>query len=411
MKNSESILKRQKYHSRFKNGDMDFTFNWAIGISQLIGLSASQLFFAVKDIKDGDPVGWRDGFAQLAKSQLDTISSAENKLFTGQKYMEIAYALRAELQYYNPLEPDFIEKVERFEEIFQKGIELLDVPMRAINIPFEDIYLPAYYLEHPQKNCPTLIMIGGGDTFREDLFYFAGYPGWKRDYNVLMIDLPGQGKVPSLGQCFRVDMDKPIKTAIDWLEVHAENKLDKLAIYGVSGGGYFTAQTVARDKRINAWIASTPITDVGLVFKKEFGAALKAPGWLIRAYTKFIGALNEGAEINLKKYAWQFGTDDFRYAVDEVLKQAIPVEAKMIDCPSLFLLGENEGQELIRQTEVLYQDLSKRGVSVTLRRFTAEEGADAHCQVNNLRLAHSVIFDWLDNIFDYQMPDDVRILI
>ena len=166
MKNSESILKRQKYHSRFKNGDMDFTFNWAIGISQLIGLSASQLFFAVKDIKDGDPIGWRDGFAQLAKSQLDTISSAENKLFTGQKYMEIAYALRAELQYYNPLEPDFIEKVERFEEIFQKGIELLDVPMKAINIPFEDIYLPAYYLEHPQKNCPTLIMIGGGEIGR-----------------------------------------------------------------------------------------------------------------------------------------------------------------------------------------------------------------------------------------------------
>lgn len=32
----------------------------------------------------------------------------------------------------------------------------------------------------------------------------------------------------------------------------------------------------------------------------------------------------------------------------------------------------------------------------TLRVFTEEEGAGEHCQMGNLRLATSVIYDWFD---------------
>lgn len=46
-----------------------------------------------------------------------------------------------------------------------------------------------------------------------------------------------------------------------------------------------------------------------------------------------------------------------------------------------------------------------RGVDVTLREFTAAEGADGHCQLNNLRLAHAVVFDWLDRVFGRDSGD------
>ena len=42
-----------------------------------------------------------------------------------------------------------------------------------------------------------------------------------------------------------------------------------------------------------------------------------------------------------------------------------------------------------------------------MRVFTAEEGADAHCQVNNFRLAHLTVFDWLDAIFNYKNYDGI----
>jgi hypothetical protein len=112
--------------------------------------------------------------------------------------------------------------------------------------------------------------------------------------------------------------------------------------------------------------------------------------------------------INLKKYAWQFGTTDFKTAIDGVMVQAKPVDCSGITCPSLFLVSEGEGPELQRQTRVLFDDFSRRGVRVTLREFTAAEGADGHCGLNKLRRVHLVIFDWLDRIFALE-PGNVRV--
>jgi hypothetical protein len=43
-----------------------------------------------------------------------------------------------------------------------------------------------------------------------------------------------------------------------------------------------------------------------------------------------------------------------------------------------------------------------------MREFVAAEGADAHCQINNLSLLQQVVFDWLDEVFEYQVADHYR---
>ena len=415
MKNTDEILQRHQSTIRFKNKDMDFMFNWVIGIGQILGLSAAQAFHAVEGIKDGDPTGWREGFKTQGNFQIEEAKKAKERkqhLIAGQSYIGAAYAYRAALQYTDPTKPPFKKDVKTMETAFIQGVEMMNIPLKAIEVPFEEIKLPGYYLEHDDKNRPTLIMVGGGDTFREDLFYFAGYPGWKRGYNVLMVDLPGQGTVPELGYHFRTDMNKPISVLIDWLENNAKRKPEKIAIYGVSGGGFFTAQGVTNDSRIDAWIASTPITDIVQVFKKEFGHALKAPNWLINTLTKIAENLNEGTNINLKKYAWQFGTSDFKKAIERVFAEAKPINIQKIKCPSLLLMGESEAEELKRQTVDLYEQLKERGENVTLREFIKAEGGDDHCQLNNLRLCHLVVFDWLDEVFEYSdRPTDPRKLV
>ena len=104
---------------------------------------------------------------------------------------------------------------------------------------------------------------------------FARYPGWKRGYNVVTVDSPGQGTSPGHGPHFRLDMNKPISAILDWLQTNAAVKPETIAVYGASGGGYFSAQAVAADDRIKAWIAATPIFDMATLFKREFGSALK----------------------------------------------------------------------------------------------------------------------------------------
>lgn len=411
MQKSDEIIKREKYPIRFKNQDMDFIFSWMLGVTQVIGMSHGQLFYAVHDIGDGDPDGWREGFSREGRFLVEEASRSEQNhrnLAAGEAYFGAAYAFRAALQFTDPNLHDFDELVKGMEDAFQQGVRLMSIPMRSIDVPFENAKLPGYYLEHDAEQHPTLLMVGGGDTFREDLFYFAGYPGWKRGYNVLMVDLPGQGKLPGLGQHIRADMDRPIIVCLDWLEANAVTESKDIAIYGVSGGGYFTAQAVANERRIKAWVASTPITDMAEVFRKEVGSAVRAPGFMLSAVMRLSGSFNKSAEINLKKYAWQFGTKDFKTAAEAVLQQAKPVDSTSITCPSLFLSGENEADELKRQAKALYEVLKNRGVDVSMHEFTAAEGGDAHCQLNNLRLCHEIVFDWLDRVFEHD-PGDVRL--
>ncbi|MBX3085173.1 MAG: alpha/beta hydrolase [Anaerolineae bacterium] len=407
MNENEAILQRQKFNTRFKNQDMDFMFNWAVGITQIIGMSAAQVFYAIHDIKDGDPTQWREGFRQQGAYQRERASvllAHKQPVVAGQFYLGAAYAYRAALHYTDPQAHDFVEQVGNMEKAFQEGVKLMGVPITPMEIPFEATTLSGYYLEHDAEPRPVVLMIGGGDTYREDLFYFAGYPGWKRGYNVLMVDLPGQGMMPARGQHFQVAMDYPIRVVLDWLEAHAAVKPQQIALYGVSGGGYFTAQAAA-DARIKAWIAATPIFDIATVFAREFGSALKTPGWLLNLTMRLVGSLNESAEINLAKYAWQFGTSDFKSAISGVFEQARVVDYAKITCPSLFLMSEGEGAELKRQTREVYDNFVQRGINVTLREFTAAEGADAHCQLNNLRLLHLVVFDWLDQLFAHESGD------
>ena len=413
MKEKEAIFTRHKFNTKFKDADMDFMMNWAIGISQIIGMAPSQIFYAVHDVRNGNPTDWRKGFLQQAQYQIERAKTSFNenqRIAIGQSYLGAAYAYRAALQYTNPNAAEFNEFVGQMEKTFQRGAELLDVPVRPVEIPFENTTLPGYLLEHDQEPRPVLMMVGGSDTFREDLFYFAGYPGWKRGYNVIMVDLPGQGVLPNRGQTFRVDMDTPIRTILDWLEKNASIKDGQVAIYGVSGGGYFTMQAVISDPRIKAWIAGTPIFDITEVYKHELGNnTLKTPGWLLNFFMKISGSFNESAKINLDKYAWQFGTSDFKSAIDAVMAQARTYDYSSISIPSLFLVTEGEGAELKRQAAVVYDDMLKRGVDVTLRKFTALEGADAHSVLNNMRLAHLVVFDWLDRVFQNEV-EDVRLL-
>ena len=66
-----------------------------------------------------------------------------------------------------------------------------------------------------------------------------------------------------------------------------------------------------------------------------------------------------------------------------------------VACPSLALVGLREGPEVLRQFDEFTSGVSG---PVTTQRFSPDDGADAHCQANNLRLADQVIYDWLDGL-------------
>jgi esterase/lipase len=88
---------------------------------------------------------------------------------------------------------------------------------------------------------------------------------------------------------------------------------------------------------------------------------------------------------------WQAGVSKISDAL-EMARQAKVERVDEITCPVLCMVGEGESEEQMAQARAFYNALKS---PKELHIFTAADGADAHCQINNLSLMQQVVFDWL----------------
>ena len=96
---------------------------------------------------------------------------------------------------------------------------LMEPPVESIEIPFEGTVLPGYFRKAATTNAPakTLLLLGGAETFAEELFFYIGPQALARGYNLLTVDLPGQGLLPLEGLFFRPDMLSS-ERILNWLD-------------------------------------------------------------------------------------------------------------------------------------------------------------------------------------------------
>lgn len=158
-------------------------FNWLLGIAEIFGFSHGELFYLAHKIgRNVQPDVWVNTFSEhadyLSACAADQMSSASSQSLANY-YLGATYAHRAALQFTDPFCKDYLPTVEKMEQAFAKAVKQLDAPIETVSIKYQETYLPGYYL-HCAALRPTLIMVGGGDTYREDLFYFAGYPAWQK---------------------------------------------------------------------------------------------------------------------------------------------------------------------------------------------------------------------------------------
>jgi hypothetical protein len=65
------------------------------------------------------------------------------------------------------------------------------------------------------------------------------------------------------------------------------------------------------------------------------------------------------------------------------------------------MYSESENTQFREQAEYAYKHVSSKIKDIIMT--TVAEGADLHCQVNNYAKSQQVMFDWLDELLDYQV--------
>jgi pimeloyl-ACP methyl ester carboxylesterase len=100
---------------------------------------------------------------------------------------------------------------------------------------------------------PIMIMAPGLDSTKEELHAYEE-PFLARGIAILAIDGPGQGEaeydIPIAG-----DYERAARAACDWIETRADLDAGRIAMWGVSLGGYYAPRATAYEKRIKACIA------------------------------------------------------------------------------------------------------------------------------------------------------------
>jgi dienelactone hydrolase len=301
------------------------------------------------------------------------------------------------------MDPDDPRKHEVYTQSrtsFQQFCRLSTPPIEILQIPYQDTWLPGYFATAGQgEPRPTALILSGWDGTCEELY--LGVPALlRRGYNALLFEVPGQiGTVhlhPELKM--RHDAEVPVGAVIDYALSRPDVDPDRLALAGFSMGGYFAPRAAAFDKRIKALIANPPNPEMRRLITMAMG--------LFDYVLQEEPIEDADSLVNWNDPVVQWFYNEARHrvgvkSVTEFLEAMRPYNLwgleDQITCPTLALAGQSELVAVEIFGKPWFDDLDcPKDYYV----FTAEEGAEMHCQLNNISRLYQVAFDWLDDVFD-----------
>jgi len=134
------------------------------------------------------------------------------------------------------------------------ALPMMRPPGVHVTIPFGNQSFKAVLrLPAGAKRPPVLIMAPGLDSTKEEIHAYEE-PFLARGIAVLAIDDPGQEEaeydIPICG-----DYERAAHAVVDWIEKRSDLDKNRIAMWGVSLGGYYAPRASAYEKRIRACIA------------------------------------------------------------------------------------------------------------------------------------------------------------
>lgn len=381
----------------FKDGDMDFHFgNLIMGSAGNGGVETGEAYYAASQIQDGDAASWQQQWFELARrveARGEQSLAGGHTVSARMQFLRAAYYYRLSVISMLPDDPQLKERAAAARELMRKAGALMDPPLEYIEIPFEDTVLPGFFRKAAQGDAPTktLIMIGGGETFAEDLYFYIAPQAFARGYNFMTVDLPGQGVLPSEGLVFRPDMYAPLQAVVDCAVGRPDVDTERLAMFGYSGGGGFAPQAAEHDPRIKAVVMSAAVVDAYPLFS-DMPEVVATPEE-IASWSSFHGNV-------VQVICWRWGVPmDTPSALAEANKGFI-FDPAGIDVPALIVVGEGEmkSEEVRRQQELAMDGFGNPDSKMVVT--PSNEGASNHCIMENRSIVGQVVFDWLDGIFE-----------
>ena len=195
----------------------------------------------------------------------------------------------------------------------------------------------------------------------------------------LAIDGPGQGEALRLqGITGRYDSEVPAGAAFDYVAQRPDVDPARIAIMGISMGGYYAPRAAAMDPRFAACVAWGGHFDYH-------------ESWIRRRREIESG----GTRVSAPYFhlLWVLGVPDMDAAMKKLEQFRLAGVAERISCPFLCVHGGNDTIVPVDYARRLFAAVGAQ--DKTLHVFDADEGGSEHCQGDNRILGATFVADWL----------------
>lgn len=268
---------------------------------------------------------------------------------------------------------------------YDRYLETSGYPGIKIQIPYEGTYLPGHFYRSPvaKEKAPLLIITPGRDTWGEDTIWVYD-EAIKRGIHCIVIEGPGQGTTLRLqGLTFRNDWEKVITPVIDYAETLSGIDMERIALMGISFGGYLVPRAAAFDKRIKLCIPNSGNISWGASIANTFRTVKKLPRFLRPAMI----------ESMVQDYAWKHGVkNDIDTVIEELDKYS---NADILDKITCKVLVIDATAEVLPGRAKIFYDALKCPKHYMV--FDEDTCTQHHTQMGAYAPASEILFDWIED--------------
>ncbi|MFD2473444.1 alpha/beta hydrolase family protein [Amycolatopsis silviterrae] len=369
----------------------DYPANLSLSMALDMGANLDEIDRACRDLRDHAPgPGLAEPFFKAWIGAGDRlVRAAERDEAAGRRYSAAEKYRRATVMYITGERmpehdnPARVEAYDRLLATFGKYLELGEVNCQRVSVPYQGSFLPALWVPAGESAAPAVVHFNGLDGIKEFLFLTGfGTALNRRGVSVLFVDNPGVGEaLRKHGLHNFAEAEIPAGACVDYLEGRPDVDADRIGMVALSLGGHHAARATAFEPRFKLCVCWGANYDFAARLRNRVGG--------------------NGAQPSVphlfKHLMWVFGTSSLEECVEATRNFHLRGILGRITVPILITHGEEDQQIPVSEAWSTYDDCVNSSHR-ELRRFTADEGGEQHCQIGEMSLGTDYQADWIAEV-------------